>query len=54
MKTLNIGILAHVDAGKTSTVEQMLYATGAIGKPGSVDRGDTQTDWLAIERERGI
>ena len=54
MKTINIGLLAHVDAGKTTTVERMLYEGGAIRQAGSVDRGDTQTDWLAIERQRGI
>lgn len=51
---INIGIFAHVDAGKTTTVEQMLYKSGEIKRPGSVDSGSTQTDWLAIERERGI
>ena len=50
----NIGILAHVDAGKTTLTEQMLYACGAIRRAGSVDEGTAQTDWLAIERERGI
>ena len=54
MKIVNIGVLAHVDAGKTTTVERMLYECGAVKKPGSVDSGDTHTDWLAIERERGI
>lgn len=54
MKTLNIGIMAHVDAGKTTTAEQMLFCGGVIKTPGSVDKGSTQTDWLGIERERGI
>ena len=54
MKTINIGVLAHVDAGKTTTVEQMLYRCGEIARPGSVDDGDTQTDWLDVERARGI
>ncbi|MDL2263793.1 TetM/TetW/TetO/TetS family tetracycline resistance ribosomal protection protein [Synergistaceae bacterium OttesenSCG-928-I11] len=54
MKTINIGLLAHVDAGKTTTVERMLYEGGAIRHAGSVDRGDTQTDWLEVERQRGI
>ncbi|MFK8849905.1 tetracycline resistance ribosomal protection protein Otr(A) [Streptomyces sp. Ac-502] len=54
MHTLNIGILAHVDAGKTSLTERLLYATGAIERLGSVDAGDTRTDTGAIERERGI
>jgi len=52
--TLNIGILAHVDAGKTSLTERLLFETGAIARLGSVDGGDTQTDTGAIERERGI
>jgi len=52
--TLNIGILAHVDAGKTSLTERLLYDTGAIPRLGSVDGGDTQTDTSAIERRRGI
>ncbi|MCK7624273.1 TetM/TetW/TetO/TetS family tetracycline resistance ribosomal protection protein [Streptomyces sp. RS10V-4] len=52
--TLNIGILAHVDAGKTSLTERLLYDTGAIGRLGSVDAGDTQTDTGLIERQRGI
>ncbi|OKI01132.1 GTP-binding protein [Streptomyces sp. CB02923] len=54
MHTLNIGILAHVDAGKTSLTERLLYATGTIDRLGSVDAGDTRTDTGAIERERGI
>jgi ribosomal protection tetracycline resistance protein len=53
-RTLNLGILAHVDAGKTTLTERLLYAAGVIGKIGSVDRGTTQTDSLALERERGI
>jgi ribosomal protection tetracycline resistance protein len=52
--TLNIGILAHVDAGKTSLTERLLFDTGAIPRLGSVDGGDTQTDTGAIERQRGI
>ena len=54
MKTLNLGILAHVDAGKTTLTERLLYAAGAINTIGSVDAGTTQTDYLALERERGI
>ena len=54
MRTLNLGILAHVDAGKTTLTERLLYSAGAIDKLGSVDRGTTQTDSLALERERGI
>lgn len=53
-KIYNIGILAHVDAGKTTLTEQFLYLSGALRKAGSVDSGTTQTDWLPIERERGI
>ncbi|MFG1702592.1 GTP-binding protein [Nonomuraea sp. M3C6] len=51
---LNLGILAHVDAGKTSLTERLLYAAGAIDEVGSVDDGNTQTDSLALERQRGI
>ena len=54
MRTLNLGILAHVDAGKTSLTERLLYAAGVIDATGSVDAGDTQTDTLALERQRGI
>jgi ribosomal protection tetracycline resistance protein len=54
MHTVNIGILAHVDAGKTSLTERLLYEAGAIDTLGSVDAGTTQTDTGAIERRRGI
>src|SRR5262245_29599988 len=54
MRTLNLGILAHVDAGKTTLTERLLYTAGAISKIGSVDAGTTQTDTLELERERGI
>ncbi len=54
MRTLNLGILAHVDAGKTTLTERLLYAAGVIAVPGSVDEGSTQTDSLALERQRGI
>src|SRR6188768_2990353 len=54
MRTLNLGILAHVDAGKTSLTERLLYAAGVIDEIGRVDEGSTQTDSLALERQRGI
>src|SRR5213592_2634706 len=54
MRILNLGILAHVDAGKTSLTERLLYAAGVIDEIGSVDDGSTQTDSLALERQRGI
>ena len=54
MRTLNLGILAHVDAGKTSLTERLLFAAGAIPELGSVDAGTTRTDSMDIERRRGI
>ena len=54
MSTLNLGILAHVDAGKTSLTERLLFAAGVIDEIGRVDDGSTQTDSLALERQRGI
>ncbi len=54
LRTLNLGILAHVDAGKTTLTERLLYAAGVIDEIGSVDDGSTQTDSLALERQRGI
>src|SRR3954451_12187136 len=54
MRTLNLGILAHVDAGKTSLTERLLFAAGVIDAIGRVDDGNTQTDSLALERQRGI
>ena len=54
MRTLNLGILAHVDAGKTSLTERLLLGAGVIDELGSVDHGSTQTDSLALERRRGI
>ncbi|MFB8769543.1 translation factor GTPase family protein [Nocardiopsis alba] len=52
--TVNLGIVAHVDAGKTSLTERLLYDTGAIDRLGRVDDGDTRTDTGRVERERGI
>ncbi|MFH0519494.1 GTP-binding protein [Streptomyces sp. M41] len=54
MHLLNLGILAHVDAGKTSLTERLLHTAGVIDEIGSVDAGNTQTDSLALERRRGI
>ena len=53
-KIINIGILAHVDAGKTTLTESLLYASGAISEPGSVEKGTTRTDTMFLERQRGI
>src|SRR3989344_5938395 len=53
-KIRNIGIIAHIDAGKTTTTERVLFETGKTYKQGSVDEGTTVTDWMAQERERGI
>ncbi|MFJ8463300.1 GTP-binding protein [Streptomyces swartbergensis] len=54
MRLLNLGILAHVDAGKTSLTERLLHSAGVIGEVGRVDDGNTRTDTLALERQRGI
>ena len=51
-KTRNIGIMAHIDAGKTTTTERILFETGKTYKLGSVDEGTTATDWMEQERER--
>jgi ribosomal protection tetracycline resistance protein len=53
-KELNLGIVAHVDAGKTTLTERLLYRAGVIDEVGSVDAGTTQTDSLELERQRGI
>jgi len=50
----NIGIMAHIDAGKTTTTERILYYTGRVHRPGNVDDGATQMDYMEQERERGI
>ncbi len=53
-KIRNIGIIAHIDAGKTTTTERILFYTGKTYKIGDIDEGNTQMDWMAQERERGI
>lgn len=53
-KVRNIGIIAHIDAGKTTTTERILYYTGKTYKIGDIDAGSTQMDWMPQERERGI
>src|ERR1700756_4985099 len=52
--TRNIGIAAHIDAGKTTTTERILFYSGAVHKMGEVHEGTTVTDWMEQERERGI
>ncbi len=53
-RIINIGIVAHVDAGKTSLTEKLLFHAGTIGTSGSVDKGTSITDWLEVEKDRGI
>ncbi|MEO6787461.1 MAG: GTP-binding protein, partial [Chthoniobacteraceae bacterium] len=53
-KTRNIGIAAHIDAGKTTLTERILFYTGSIHRIGEVHEGTTVTDWMEQERERGI
>jgi elongation factor G len=53
-RTRNIGIIAHIDAGKTTTTERILFYTGRTHRMGNVDNGTTVTDWMEQERERGI
>ena len=53
-KVRNIGIIAHIDAGKTTTTERVLFYTGVSHKIGEVHEGETVTDWMEQERERGI
>ena len=50
----NIGVIAHIDAGKTTTTERILFYSGKTNRIGSVDDGTTVTDWMEQERERGI
>ena len=54
MKKLHVGLLAHVDAGKTTLTEQLLFQTGVVRNLGQVDEGTTHTDFLMVEKKRGI
>ena len=53
-KLRNIGIMAHIDAGKTTTTERILYLTGVTHKIGETHDGESQMDWMDQEKERGI
>lgn len=53
-KLRNIGIIAHIDAGKTTTTERILYYSGKIHRMGEVDQGSAQMDWMPQEQQRGI
>jgi elongation factor G len=54
IKLRNMGIIAHIDAGKTTTTEHVLYYAGAIHRLGEVDAGNTETDWMELEQQKGI
>ena len=53
-KVRNVGIMAHIDAGKTTTTERILFHTGKIHKIGETHDGESQMDWMEQEKERGI
>src|SRR5215211_6634282 len=53
-KVRNIGVIAHIDAGKTTTTERILYYTGMVHRIGEVHHGSATTDWMEQEKERGI